>query len=103
MRWTFHLIGHNRIDDFLSGGPGSACRPSRCLVWRRGHRGRPTAAGPVQVLGGPASWLLQQTVRTVLNTAFLQYRCPPANSPSVRFPRVRPCRRAGYLRGTKTR
>jgi hypothetical protein len=51
-----HLIGHNRIDDFLSGGPGSACRPSRCLVWRRGHRGRSVSRGSRAGAGRPASW-----------------------------------------------
>ena len=45
-----------RIDDFLSGGPGSACRPSRCLVWRRGHRGRSVSRGSRAGAGRPASW-----------------------------------------------
>jgi hypothetical protein len=91
-----------RIDDFLSGGPGSACRPSRCLVWRRGHRGRSVSHGSragarwpcVLVCCSGTAPIRERPQRCLLSL----YPVPSGVSPSVMFPRLRPCRRAGYLR-----
>ena len=53
--WS-HGAQTQRIDELLSGGPGSAGRPiARCLVWRRGHRGRSVSRASRAGAGRPAS------------------------------------------------